>query len=100
MLPKKTITFTKNRCRQDLDGDEILTLAIVRLLEILGEAAKNVSEEIKSQAPEIPWREIAETRDRLIHAYFEVNLDIVWDIITQDIQPLIVHIEKLLDRQK
>lgn len=94
---KKITAFTENRFRQDLDRDEMFALAIVRLIEILGEAAKNVSEDTKNKATAIPWREMAGTRDRLIHAYFEVNLDIVWDIVTQDIPPLIYQLETLLN---
>ncbi len=93
---RKAVAFTQGRTRTDLDNDEILALAVVRLIEILGEAAKNVSQTIKDQFPEIPWRQIAGTRDRLSHAYFEVNLDIIWDIIASDLPPLIERLETLL----
>ena len=79
---RKAIAFTQGRERSDLDTDEMLGLAVVRLVEILGEAAKNVSQDLKDRNPEIPWRQMAGTRDRLSHAYFDVNLDIMWDIIT------------------
>jgi uncharacterized protein with HEPN domain len=85
----KAIAFTQGRTRTDLDHDEILALALVRLVEILGEAAKNVTQATKDQFPNIPWRQMAGTRDRLIHAYFEVNLDIIWDIVTTDLPPLL-----------
>jgi len=55
--------------------------AVVRNLEIIGEAAKNLSKETKSQYPEIPWREMADMRNKLIHEYFGVDLDIVWKTI-------------------
>ncbi len=73
---QKALTFTHGRSRRDLDDDEMLALAVVRLVEIVGEAAKNVSDSTKAHSPHIPWRQIAGTRDRLSHAYFEVNLDI------------------------
>ena len=85
----KAIAFTQGRTRTDLDHDEMLALALVRLVEILGEAAKNVSQATKDQSPNIPWRQMAGTRDRLTHAYFEVNLDIIWDIVTTDLPPLL-----------
>lgn len=95
---QKVLTFTQDRTRQDLDTDEMLALATIRLIEILGEAAKNISPEIKVAAPEIPWRQIAGTRDRLAHAYFDVNLDIIWKIITTSLQPLARNLEQLLYR--
>lgn len=93
---QKILVFTQGRDRQDLDTDEMLALAIVRLIEILGEAAKNVSPEIQAATPEIPWRQITGTRDRLAHAYFDVNLDIIWEIITVSLLPLIQALEALL----
>ncbi|MEO1403111.1 MAG: DUF86 domain-containing protein [Cyanobacteria bacterium J06635_1] len=93
---QKVLTFTQGRSRQDLDTDEMLALAVVRLIEILGEAAKNVSPEIQEATPEIPWRQIAGTRDRLAHAYFDVNLDIIWEIVTASLQPLTQQLEQLL----
>lgn len=93
---RKAIAFTQGRIRTDLDHDEMLALALVRLVEILGEAAKNVSQATKDQFPNIPWRQMAGTRDRLTHAYFEVNLDIIWDIITNDLPPLLENLETCL----
>jgi uncharacterized protein with HEPN domain len=93
---KKAVAFMQGRERSDLDSDELLALAIVRLVEILGEAAKNISQIIKDQTPEIPWRQIAGTHDRLSHAYFDVNLDIIWDIITTDLPPLVSQLEEIL----
>lgn len=55
---------------------------MIRNIEILGEAAKNVSEEVRTTYPKIPWRSMAGMRDRLIHDYFGVNLDIVWQVCT------------------
>ncbi|GAB1543236.1 DUF86 domain-containing protein [Scytonema sp. NUACC21] len=92
----QAIVFTQGRSRADLDTDAMLALAIVRLIEILGEAAKNVSQLTKDSVPEIPWRQIAGTRDRLSHAYFDVNLDIIWDIVTRDLPPLIAKLHEIL----
>lgn len=96
---QKAIAFTQGRERTDLDTDEILALAVVRLVEIMGEAAKNVSQPLKDQTPEIAWRQIAGTRDRLTHAYFDVNLDIIWDIVTHDLPSLVEAIEELLNSE-
>ena len=70
-------------------------LALVRLLEIIGEAAKNVPEEIKASYPNIPWRVIGSTRDRLIHGYFDVDLDVVWDIVTNELPSLVKDLETI-----
>jgi uncharacterized protein with HEPN domain len=95
---EKAVEFTQSRQRSDLDKDEKLALAVVRLIEIIGEAARNVTETTRNQFPEIPWRQIAGTRDRLIHGYFDVDLDIVWSIITTDLPPLIEQLNKILPK--
>jgi len=93
---KRAIDFMQGRAKSDLESDEQLSLAVVRLLEILGEAAKNVSEDLRKDYPDIPWRQIAGTRDRLIHGYFDVDLDIVWQIISTDLPVLAAQLEKAL----
>ena len=93
---QKAMYFTQDRSRRDLDADEVLTLAMVRLLEIVGEAARNISDSIKDKYPAVPWKPIAGTRDRLIHGYFDVDLDIVWQIITADLPPLTSSLEQIL----
>ncbi len=93
---RKAVELTKTCKRDDLDKDEKLALALVRLLEILGEAAKSVSDQRRQEYPSIPWRQIAGTRDRLIHGYFDVDLDIVWKIVVDDLPALISQLEKAL----
>ena len=93
---RKVQQFTRNSTRKDLDTDEKLSLAIVRLLEICGEAAKAVSLPIKDANPQVPWSQIGRTRDRLIHGYFNVDMDIVWQIVVADIPPLINKVQKIL----
>lgn len=92
----KARSFVAGRKREDLDDDEQLSLSLQRLVEILGEAAKKVSAEGRAQAPRIPWPKIAGMRDRLIHAYFDVNLDILWDTIVDDLPPLVAALEAAL----
>lgn len=93
---EKAVAFTRHRTRMDLDTDEQLMLAVVKLLEIVGEAAKHVSDETRQRAPEIQWRQIAGAHDRLTHGYFDVNLDIVWRIVTDDLPPMIQSLRRLL----
>ncbi|MBX3052537.1 MAG: DUF86 domain-containing protein [Caldilineaceae bacterium] len=94
---RKIEMFTAGRQRANLENDEMLSLAVVRLLEILGEASRNISSDLRQRNPQIPWAAIAGTRNRLIHGYFDVDLDIVWAIVVQDIPNLIPQIEKLLE---
>ncbi len=61
---------------------------VIRQLEIIGEASRNLSDDFRDQHPELPWPQIISLRNRLIHAYFEVNLGIVWDIAQNDLPPL------------
>lgn len=93
---RKAVEFTHLGRRADLDTDEKLALALLRLLEVLGEAAKSVSQECQHKHSAIPWRQIAGTRDRLIHGYFDVDLDIVWSIVSSDLPALIVQLESAL----
>ena len=92
----KAVQFVQGRNRSDLDTDEMLALALVRLLEIVGEAAKGVEESVRQMRPLIPWKQIAGTRDCLIHGYFDVDHDIVWAILTNDLPPLIAELEAML----
>ena len=70
--------------------------AVVRNCEIIGEAAKNIPEEIKQQYSQIPWKVMAGMRDKLIHEYFGINLNVVWETITEDLPPLKPILQNLL----
>src|SRR5687767_11273954 len=71
--------------------------AVIRNLEILGEAAKNISNELRAKYPSVPWRSMAGARDRLIHHYFGTNLDIVWQIITVELPQVHSQLERIKD---
>jgi len=71
--------------------------AVMRNIEILGEAAKLLSDETKEKHPDIPWRDITGTRDKLIHDYFGVNIDIVWDIARNDILSLSAKLKDIIN---
>lgn len=96
---RKAVNFSQGRKRADLDQDELFSLAMVRLVEVIGEAANGISHETKQQLPQIPWIQISGTRNRLIHGYFDVDLDIVWNILSRDIPQLIPPIEAFLAYQ-
>lgn len=88
----------QGRTRSDLDTDRQLNLSLVRLLEIVGEAASRVPQEYRAAHPGIPWPEIVSLRNRLIHGYDQVDFDILWQIITHDLPSLIVTLEGILER--
>lgn len=75
---RDALSFVSGRTRRDLDDDKMLRLSIVRCVEIIGEAASKLSPECQSEFPAIPWKSIINMRNRLIHAYFDINLDTVW----------------------
>ena len=77
-------------------SDEIMHLAIIRLIEVIGEAARQVSAEFRASHPEIPWRAIIGMRNELIHAYRHVNLDNVWQVATESVPELIAQLEALI----
>jgi uncharacterized protein with HEPN domain len=91
---RKAVAYCRGKSRRDLDNDELLALAMVRLIEIVGEAARSVGEQVRGRLPAIPWRQITGTRDRLIHGYGQVDMDIVWTIIAQDLPTLIRALEE------
>jgi uncharacterized protein with HEPN domain len=85
----KAIDLSKGKQRRDLDDDELLRLALTKLVEIVGEAAKSISPEGRTAMPQVPWRAAARMRDRLVHHYFDINLDILWQTITEDLPQLL-----------
>lgn len=85
----KAVEFAQGRKRADLDHDEMLRLALTKLVEIVGEAAKQTSGAARAEHPEVPWSAAARMRDRLIHHYFDINLDVLWARITEDLPVLL-----------
>jgi uncharacterized protein with HEPN domain len=88
-------TYTENISFQEFSDDYKSQDAVIRNLEILGEAVKLLSTETKEKYAQIPWKDITGTRDRLIHDYFGVNIDIVWDIIKNELPQLIPVLNKI-----
>jgi uncharacterized protein with HEPN domain len=74
----------------------VLVLSLIRELEIIGEAASKISAETRSQNTSIPWQDISGMRNRLIHAYFDVDLDTVWSTVSRDLPTLKAELEKIL----
>ena len=93
---RTAVKLVRGRRREDLDADTVLALALTRLLEIVGEASVHVSEAVRSAHPEIRWRAAAATRDRLVHGYYDVDLDVVWGTVRDDLPVLVGQLERLI----
>ena len=93
---REALSFTADKTRSDLDTNRMLVLSLVKSIEIVGEAASKVSVESRAEITTIPWSDIVAMRNRLIHAYFEINLDIVWQTVTNELPSLVAELEKAL----
>ena len=82
---QSAIEFVSGRQRADLDNDKMLRFAVTRAIEIVGEAAAKISDETRSEHGAIPWRAIGGMRNRLVHAYFDINADVLWQTVTVEI---------------
>ncbi len=96
---REAMQSAQDRSRSDLDSDRIWALGVVKCVEIIGEAAAQVSAETRSQRPQIPWRAIIAMRNRLVHAYFDIDLDQVWQTLTDDLPGLAAELEEMLATQ-
>jgi uncharacterized protein with HEPN domain len=93
----RAIEYTSGLTWEEYLQDRKTQDAVVRNLEVLGEASKNVSDDLRLQFPEIPWREMSGTRDRLIHHYFGMNQEIIWQIVQKDLPGLKLLIAQIIN---
>ncbi|MDE0111002.1 MAG: DUF86 domain-containing protein [Albidovulum sp.] len=89
----EALSFVQGRTRDDLDMDRQLVLALIKDIEFVGEAAAQVTEPARRDMPRVPWEKIVGMRNRLVHAYFDINLDIVWNTAQEDLPELIALLE-------
>jgi len=92
----EAVAFSQGRSQKDLYSDRMLSLSLVRLLEIIGEAARGISPACRAAHSEIAWQKMAGMRDRLVHGYFAINLDVVWETVTHDLPPLVSQLENII----
>lgn len=96
---EEAMAFAKGCERSSLDRDRKLVLALVKDVEIIGEAAFQLSQETRSKFPEIPWDDIVAMRHRLVHAYFDINLDILWNTVQKDLPVLAERLRNIVVKE-
>jgi uncharacterized protein with HEPN domain len=92
--------FVSGKTRGDLDGDRMLVFALVRAIEIIGEAGSKVSAPTREAAADIPWSPIVSMRNRLVHAYFDVDHEVVWKTATEELPQLLPRLRALVGNAK
>jgi uncharacterized protein with HEPN domain len=96
---REAMEFSAGRTRSSLDTERTLVLALTRLVEIIGEAASRVSTPFRDAHPEIRWRAAIGMRNRLIHGYDRVDLDVLWETVTEDLPHLITALQRILNEE-
>jgi uncharacterized protein with HEPN domain len=94
---REAIAIVEGRSRADLDRDRLLELGLVRLIEIIGEAAARVTIEFRSAHSTVPWPAVVAMRNRVVHGYDEVDLDVLWDTVREDLPPLVTVLDELVE---
>ena len=94
----KVISFTEGRERDEVFADAMRFDAVLRNLHVIGEAVKSLPPELRDRHADVPWRAIAGLRDIVAHAYFALDLDILWNAIQVEIPALLIRIRRILDR--
>ena len=95
----EALEHAANRKREDLDTDRQLLHSLVRCIEIIGEAASNVTPALRAEHPEVPWLRIIGMRNRLIHGYFDINHAIVWKTVHEELPTLVSQVREILGDQ-
>jgi len=93
---REAVEMLAGKQPEDLKQTRMLQLALVRLVEIVGEAATQVSDTGQQRYPSIPWRKARGMRNRLVHGYDKIDIQVLWDTITDDLPPLIAELERIL----
>jgi uncharacterized protein with HEPN domain len=92
----KAVGKLEGRTRADFDEDDNLQLALVHLIQTLGESARRVSDQTKGKHPQIPFRQIVGMRHKVVHDYMDVDLDVVFSVVIEDLPSLIAELEKIV----
>lgn len=93
---RDAIAFSIGRTRDDLDTDRMLLRALVHCVQEIGEAAARIGEPSRLRAPSVPWRQIVGMRHRLVHVYFDISSELLWEVIARELRPLVESLETAL----
>ncbi len=93
---REAVSFARGRVREELETDRQLLLSLVKDIEIVGEAASQITVSTREELDEIPWASIVAMRNRLVHAYFSINLEILWKTVQEDLPGLIDQLERVV----
>ncbi len=95
-MARKARRLVEGKRREHFDRDEALRLALAHLEQIIGEAARRVSREFRERHPQVPWKAIVGMRHKVVHDYLDVDEDVVWDTVKNELAPLITELERIL----
>jgi uncharacterized protein with HEPN domain len=98
-MTRRSVRAVQEKSREEYDQDDILRLGLTHLVQVIGEAARRVSEGFQQAHPEIPWRKIIGMRHRIVHDYLRVDEDILWQVVTNDLPDLLASLEKILPEE-
>lgn len=93
---QEALSLVHGKTRQDYDRDSALRLALTHLIQVIGEAARRVSQEFRSRYPQIPWEAIAGMRSKIVHDYMNVDEDIVWDSVMHELPSLVTELKQIV----
>ncbi|MCY3691463.1 MAG: DUF86 domain-containing protein [Chloroflexota bacterium] len=93
----RVLTATQGRSRSDLDDDEMLEAALIRWMEVIGEAARRVPNKFRARYPQVPWQDTTDLRNVLIHGYDTIDLDELWRITQEHLPPLMQQVQTIID---
>lgn len=95
-MARKAVDKVRALPRHQYDEDENLRLALAHLVQLIGEAARRVSSDLRLAHPEVPWADIVGMRSKIVHDYMNVDEDVVWEVVTADLPPLVAALERIL----
>ncbi len=94
---REVMELSSGKTRADLDRERLLLLGLVKIVEIIGEAANRVSKKFQSEHPAIPWPQIISMRNRLVHGYDQIDHDRLWKVVKEEVPPLAEKLKKIID---
>ena len=97
---KKAVEYSQNKSLEEIKSNELLSLALIRLLEVFGEAAKCTSKDLQQRHPGIPWVEIIGTRAWVAHGYMDIDMHIVYNVLAHDLPPLVEKLQRVIEAEE